>query len=141
MTKAYYTRPDKEIRFVKPDKESEVYEYYMMVPVKLGIVTRHGTARLTTDDGAGPFTNHSGALRHLLKRAGEDESLAGGIWVTGNKTLKRISVSGVQISMQGKWKEFCELFKIDPKDESAVKKLYKLTEADIERIGLEGIAG
>jgi len=137
MTKAFYQRPEKEIRFVKPDKDNELYEYYMMIPVKLGSVTRHGTARLTTDDGAGPFTNHSGALRHLLKRAGEDESMAGGVWVTGNKTQKKIAVTGVQVSMQGKWKEFCEMMKLDPKDEAAVKKLYRLTENEIERLGLE----
>lgn len=138
MTKAYYQRPKQEIRFVKPGDE-EVYEYWVMEPRLLGRLVRHGTQRITTEDGKGPFTNHAAALRYLLERNGLDAGLASSVWVKAPNKTKKWAVTGTQMLLQGKWIDYATQHRIDPKNEKNVTKLYKLTEAEIEALGLKGV--
>jgi len=140
MTKAFYERPNKEIRFVKPGND-DVYEYYILEPRLIGTLTKHGNQRITTDDGAGPFSHHAAALRHLLHRAGEDATLGDKVWISSTKPKKnRVhAVTGIQLAMRGKWNDFCALLKIDATDEAAAKKLYKIKEEDMRTLGLEDL--
>jgi hypothetical protein len=138
MTKPHTERPIKEIRFVKPAGDTEVYEYWIMVPQYLGSVQRHGQARLTTQDGAGPFSNHKAALFHLLQHNEHKDMLDSlSVWVKTPKSTKSFLVPGTKIVAQDKWKAFCELKGINPKDEDAMKKFHKITLAEVEQLGLE----
>ena len=133
--KAYYNRPKKDVRIVKLDAATDEYEFWMLVPVFIGTARKLGTQRILTDDQQ-QFTNLSSAARYLLDKMGEPE-LAGEQKLYIKKETAKAKVGGTDLLAKGIWLEFCKLRNLDVRNLEALEKVYYITKAEAEDLGLE----
>jgi len=132
--KLFYKRPQQHIMVVKPDRDSTDYEIFIMTPVKLGEASKIGTQRIVTDDNH-TFTNIAGAAKYLAERGGHAEVVSE-LGPYMRKPTNKLQVAGMDLVATQKWVEFCNLRKMDARDQKAVGKTYTLNQAEMEALGL-----
>lgn len=137
MTKPFKQRPTRQLQLVKLNDDEEVYEYWLVEPRYIGTLVRHGTQRLTTLEGAGPFSNHNGGLKYLLEKAGLLDMVKEiKLTVKTPQGRTQFSMKGAEIAAQHKWQEFCTLRKLESSPKT-IGKRYKVTQEEADQLGIE----
>lgn len=119
--KVYYSKPDTEIRIVRPNDKDSYYEFYVLKPVYVGSARRIGSQRIAGDNGR-EYTNLNGALRDCLESHDESE-----LAKTIKTKVAARRVKGVDLMLQNKWIQFCELRGMDPRATALLEKDYDLS--------------
>ena len=132
--KPFYKSPETELRIVRPDNQGYYYEFWVVVPHKLGEATRVGNMRVLCDGLQ--FSNLNTAFIHKLNESAEFKSLANQIepWVIRNKAT--VTVTGTDLVTTDKWNQFAKMRQLRTTPE-ALGREYQLTRAEIVELGLE----
>jgi hypothetical protein len=130
--KTYYQRPNKEVRIVRPDRDTQEWEFWVLTPTRIGGGKRLGTRRIKSDNSGTEHVNLAEIIIDDLRSHGhidladELESL---------ETTTTV-VNGLDLVASGKWPVFCAMRKLDPKNVKAMQQAYTLTPAEAKHLEL-----
>lgn len=127
--KTYYKAPTKEVRIVRPNADEQEWEFWVLVPQRIGGGRRLGTRRIRSENG-GEYQNLVEMLVEDL-RANNHVDLAAEFEGTA---VKMAEVSGLDLVATGKWPVFCAMRKIDPKNVKAMQQIYALAPAEAKKL-------
>lgn len=130
--KVFYSKPETEVRIVRPNDKDSYYEFYVLKPVYVGSARRIGSQRVAGDNGR-EYTNLNGALRDCLESHGEQE-LAATVSKGAKPTSRR--VKGVDLMLQNKWVPFCEMRGLDARAVALLDKEYEINPRELSTLGL-----
>jgi hypothetical protein len=135
--KLFYKRPTKALRMVKPDRDSPDYEFWVLVPVKIGGARKVSSNRVITDDGA-HTPNLAVACQHFLEGKEGNAELINElkVWRASSRRSEPKLVTGLDLVAQNKWNQFCRVRGINMKSIDALQASYELTRAEISELGL-----
>lgn len=135
MTKFYYKDPVKQVLIVKPDKDADDYNVWVLLPVCVGSVHRVGDKRF--DVNGHHHMNVNSATRELLEAAGHPD-LAEGVSPYMRTKNEVVQLTGADIMERdlAAWKKFCEARKLRVSDIKAQQKRYDLSQDEAKELGL-----
>ena len=127
--KVFYSAPKHEIRIVKPDRNRQEYEFWVLIPKRVGGARKEGVQDIRAESGH-RFVNLNEACAEAASLHGFTE-LAEEVRTED----KHIKLRGLDLVEQGRWVSFCKLRKLDPRDIEAMQREYKISANEIAAMG------
>ena len=126
--KVTHKLPVPEVRMVKPDPASLDYEFWVLLPVRVGGAAKTAHQEVVCDDGT-KFINLDDACNHVIGKS-EYASLLG----QTAPVRKSMSLTGLELMTRGAWLDYCKANKIDPQDIKALQRKYVVTAKELESL-------
>ncbi len=131
--KSYYKQPTKEVRIVRPDRNEEVWEFWILVPQRIGGAQRRGTRRILSENDGKEYPALVDILIDDLNSAGHKD-VASELQAPAPKVVK---VNGLDLVASGRWPVFASMRKLDPKDVAAMQQTFVLTPAEAKQLEID----
>jgi hypothetical protein len=131
--KVFSSKPERELRIVRPNERDSYYEFYVLEPVYIGSARRVGTQKVL-DEAGREHVNLNSALRDALE-AKDMHELAAAVPVRA-KSPSRYKLTGIDLAAHGKWHLFASMRGLDVRSRTALDNSYEVTPKELQELGI-----